>query len=113
MRRLARTLVLFAVLAVLAAPAAPAAPLPGQQLELRFLDVGQGDAVLVREGGKTALVDAGGTAVTAQLRALRVDTIDLLVASHKHADHIGGMTGVLAGTTVRFYPDNGGGDITL
>lgn len=43
----------------------------------------------------------------ARLRALRVDTIDLLVASHNHADHIGGITGVLAGTTVRFYLDNG------
>lgn len=92
----------FAFLALLAAPAS------GQQLELRFLDVGQADAVLVREGGKTALVDAGGGAgVLAQLRALGVDTIDLLVASHNHADHIGGMTAVLGGTVVRFYLDNG------
>jgi beta-lactamase superfamily II metal-dependent hydrolase len=43
----------------------------------------------------------------AQLRALGVDTIDLLVASHNHADHIGGMTAVLGGTVVRFYLDNG------
>lgn len=79
-----------------------------QQLELRFLDVGQADAILIREGGKTALIDAGGGArVLAQLRALGVDTIDLLVASHNHADHIGGMTAVLGATVVRFYLDNG------
>ncbi|MGH2397946.1 MAG: ComEC/Rec2 family competence protein, partial [bacterium] len=83
-------------------------PLSGQQLELRFLDVGQADAILIREGGKTALIDAGGGAgVLVQLRALRVDRIDLLVASHNHSDHIGAMTAVLGGTTVRFYLDNG------
>jgi len=42
-----------------------AGPLTGQQLELRFVDVGQGDAVIIRQGGKTALaetrVSAGAT----------------------------------------------------
>jgi len=83
-------------------------PLRAQQLELRFLDVGQADAILVREGGKTALIDAGsGAGILTQLHALGVDTIDLLVASHNHSDHIGGMTAVLGGTVVRFYLDNG------
>jgi beta-lactamase superfamily II metal-dependent hydrolase len=99
MRRLAP---LFAFLWCLALP------LSGQELELHFLDVGQGDAILIRESGKTALIDAGGDgAVLSQIRALRVDTIDLLVASHNHADHIGGMAAVLGGTVVRFYMDNG------
>ena len=85
-----------------------ALPLQGQQLELRFLNVGQGDAVLIREGGRAALVDAGGSgAAFAALRGLGIDTIDLLVASHNHADHIGGMTAVLDGTVVRYYLDNG------
>jgi beta-lactamase superfamily II metal-dependent hydrolase len=80
----------------------------GEQLELRFLDVGQGDAILIREGGKTALVDAGHSArIVPQLRALGIDTIDLVVASHNHADHIGGMHAVLGGTKVRYYLDNG------
>jgi competence protein ComEC len=94
--------------ALLAFVALLALPLPAQQLELRFFDVGQGDAVLVREGGKTALIDAGGgPVVLAQLRRLGVGTLDLIVASHGHADHIGGMTDVLDGTVVRFYMDNG------
>jgi len=84
-----------------------ALPLQGQQLELRFLNVGQADAVLIRESGRTALVDAGSSAVLGYLRALRIDTIDLVVASHNHADHIGGMTAVLGGTVVRYYLDNG------
>lgn len=87
---------------------APVLPLRGQQLEIRFLDVGQADAVLVREGGKTALIDAGQSgALVSQIRALGVDTIDLVVASHNHADHIGGIASVLSQFVVRFYLDNG------
>lgn len=85
-----------------------ALPLWGQQLELRFLDVGQGDAVLVREGRKTAVIDAGPSGdVALRLRALGIDTIDLAVASHNHADHIGGMAAILSQFVVRFYLDNG------
>jgi competence protein ComEC len=70
-----------------------AGPLAAQQLEIRFLDVGQGDATLIREGGKTVLIDAGGSAsIATYLRSFGIDTIDLLVASHNHSDHIGGMT---------------------
>lgn len=77
-------------------------------LELRVLDVGQGDAVLIRSDGRTALIDAGpADRIVAQLRALGVDTVDLLVASHNHADHIGGMDAVLDSFPVRFYLDNG------
>src|SRR5437016_12610552 len=79
-----------------------------QQLEIRFLDVGQGDAALIRSGTKTLLIDAGSSAgVVSYLRAFHIDTIDLIIASHNHADHIGGMTGVLQSAVVRFYMDNG------
>src|SRR6266700_5099023 len=85
-----------------------AGPLAAQQLEIRFLDVGQGDAALIRSGTKTLLIDAGGSAgVVSYLRAFHIDTIDLVIASHNHADHIGGMTGVLQSAVVRFYMDNG------
>ena len=85
-----------------------AAPLSAQQLEIRFLDVGQGDAALIREGGKTVLIDAGPSArIESYLREFGVDTIALVVASHNHSDHIGGMTTVLSSAVVRFYLDNG------
>lgn len=77
-------------------------------LELRFLDVGQGDAALVRSAGRTVLVDAGPSdRIVARLRELGVRSIDLLVASHNHADHIGGMDAVLDSLPVRSFLDNG------
>jgi len=76
--------------------------------DLIFLDVGQGDAVLIRSPeGKTALIDAGGGSIVHLLTALGVDTIDLGLASHPHADHIGGMAEVLRTFAVRYYLDNG------
>ena len=85
-------------------------PLHGQTLELRFLDVGQGDAALiVTPEGKRVLVDAGPGAspVVPYLESHHYDTLDLIVASHNHTDHIGGMTDVIASTVVRSYLDNG------
>lgn len=86
-----------------------ALPLPTDTvLRIIFLDVGQGDAVLIRAPeGQTALVDAGPRDVVPLLRQLGVDRIDLLVASHPHADHIGGMARVVESLPVRFYMDNG------
>ena len=83
-----------------------ARPVQAQTLELRFLDVGQGDAALiVTPEGKKVLVDAGPGAspVVPYLRAHHDDTLDLIVASHNHTDHIGGMTAVIAATAVRAY----------
>lgn len=77
-------------------------------LRIIFLDVGQGDAVLIQAPeGQTALVDAGPRDVVPLLRELGVERIDLLVATHPHADHIGGMAGVIEALPVRFYMDNG------
>jgi beta-lactamase superfamily II metal-dependent hydrolase len=77
-------------------------------VEITFLDVGQGDAVLVRApDGRTALIDAGTEAPLDALRASGVERIELLVATHPHADHIGGMRDVLTALPVRFYMDNG------
>lgn len=87
-----------------------AIPAHAQPLELRFLNVGQGDAALIiTPEGKHVLVDAGPSAATVlpYLRSQHYDTLDLVVASHAHADHIGGMTDVLASTVVRNYLDNG------
>ncbi|WP_425154598.1 lamin tail domain-containing protein [Candidatus Palauibacter sp.] len=84
-------------------------PFPADSvLRITFLDVGQGDAVLVQApSGQVALIDAGRSDVVRILRQFGVSEIDLLVATHPHADHIGGMASVIETFPVRFYMDNG------
>ncbi len=77
-------------------------------LVVDVLDIGQGDAILVRADGRAVLVDAGpGRAIVDQLERLGVRRLDLAVASHAHADHIGGMQAVIEAVDTRFYMDNG------
>ncbi len=84
-----------------------APPQPDSSLRVTFLDVGQGDAILLQAPeGQTALIDASRGDIVPLLREMGVTGIDLLVATHPHADHIGGMTGVLESFPVRFYMDN-------
>lgn len=58
-----------------------------------FLDVGQGLAVLFEFDGKFAMYDAGpdSVGVMDSLRARGVDTLQWVVASHYHRDHVGGL----------------------
>jgi len=74
-------------------------------LTVRVMDVGQGDSILVQfPNGCNMLVDAAdrshGRAVVDYLRSLKIKQIDILVATHPHADHIGGMADVLDAFTV-------------
>jgi competence protein ComEC len=78
-------------------------------LQVTFLDVGQGDALLIRTPeDRFVLVDAGPAGdIAGRLDALEVKRLDLVVASHPHADHIGGMENVLRAIPVTYYMDNG------
>jgi len=81
------------------------------KLSLYFLDVGQGDSSLIIFGNKTILIDAGeidmGDRVVNDLKALGVTKIDLLIATHPHSDHIGGMQKVLDNFSVGQVLDSG------
>ncbi len=79
-----------------------------------FLDVGQGDAILIRSPeGKTALVDAGPSKEIVRLiRERGVKSIDLVVVSHHHADHYGGMDAVIRAFHPRIFLDNGSSHTT-
>ncbi|SFC70538.1 competence protein ComEC [Halobiforma haloterrestris] len=71
------------------------------ELEIHHIDVGQADAtLLVEPSGETMLIDSGdwrqdGSEVIEYLEARDIDRIDHLVATHGHADHIGGHAAVI------------------
>lgn len=70
------------------------------QLTAHYIDVGQGDCEFIElPNNETMLIDAGdsgsGPEITAYIKNLGYDTINYLVATHPHADHIGGMSYVI------------------
>ena len=84
---------------------APAATTALDNLVVRFVDVGQGDASIIEfPDGKTMLIDTptgeAGT-VKSQLAADGRNTIDWLVATHPDADHIGGLDTIISTLDVR------------
>ena len=79
-------------------------------LELHFIDVGQGDAVLLRAPtGQNVLYDGGeaGSGTLAYLQRLGVEELDIVVASHHHADHIGGLPAVIRAYEPQYFVENG------
>jgi competence protein ComEC len=74
-------------------------PPPSGSLSVSFIDVGQGDGVLVQAGGESYLIDAGraeeGPNVVDFLRSRSVESLDGIVVSNPDADHIGGFLDVL------------------
>ena len=75
----------------------------GDGLTVHFIDVGQGDSILLTCGGKSMLIDGGGDhaggTVVDYLKQQDVQRLDYLIATHPHRDHIGGLHDV-----VRNYP---------
>jgi competence protein ComEC len=67
------------------------------KLDVYFIDVGQGDAILLDQGTTEVLIDAGSSSlgVTSFLQQYVDGPLEVMVATHAHADHIGGLTAVL------------------
>jgi competence protein ComEC len=75
-------------------------------MEVHFLDVGQADCIFIQtSNNKTMLIDAGddhdGQRVKKFLERKGIEKIDILVATHPHHDHIGGMDTILASFDVQ------------
>ena len=80
-------------------------------LQVEILDIGQGDAILIRSpGGKNVLIDGGtgrGNSVYEHLQQRGIEQVNLMVGTHAHADHIGGLDEVIENLPVKMYMDNG------
>lgn len=85
-------------------PTEPSKPTPpttsSGPLIVSFIDVGQGDSILIQTpNNKVILIDAGtssyGPAIERYLKQRDIVMIDVLIATHPHADHIGGMAHII------------------
>ncbi len=69
------------------------------ELEIHFIDVENADCIFIRQQDKTLLIDAGESVtfdrVERYLEDYGVSHLDMVIATHPHADHIGGMPSVL------------------
>jgi competence protein ComEC len=98
------------ILAVLASAAA--ITMPDDELHVSFLNIGQGDAILIQRGSQQVLIDGGASpqTLTGELsdRMPFWDrTIELVVLTHPDDDHISGLVEVLERYRVEqvLYPD--------
>lgn len=69
-------------------------------LQVHFIDVGQGDSTLIiTPDKKTVLIDAGdeqhSSRTTGYIKSQGIDKLDLVIATHPDADHIGGMDKII------------------
>jgi competence protein ComEC len=94
---------------------------PRGVLRITTLDVGQGDATLVDlPDGRLMLIDGGGfvgspvdpgrSVILPLLRARRRERVDIVVLSHPHPDHFGGLATTVAGVEVGEFWDSGQGE---
>ena len=95
-------LVTFLVVGLVAATLRAGSPWPPPGWWIVGCDVGQGDGFVMRSQGHVVVIDTGPDAelMDACLARLGVDSIDLLVLTHFHADHVDGLAGIIRGRSI-------------
>ncbi|HAT4103267.1 TPA: MBL fold metallo-hydrolase [Clostridium perfringens] len=77
------------------------------ELMISYIDVGQGDAAYIKVNGNDILIDAGPRSnskeLLEQLKAKNIDDFELVIATHPHEDHIGGMVDVFKEYEVKAF----------
>lgn len=73
--------------------------MPAASLSVHVIDVGQAEAILVLTAEKSMLIDGGARATTdlvqAYLRSQGVERLDIVIGTHPHEDHIGGLVEII------------------
>lgn len=69
------------------------------EMVVHYIDVGQGDSILIQVNNKNLLIDAGPQSdkknLLSYLSALNLEKLDYVIATHPHEDHIGNMDDVI------------------
>jgi competence protein ComEC len=80
---------------------------------IHFIDVGDGDSILIKSGDFDILIDGGlkkeGPKLIKYLKKQNINEIDIMIATHPHKDHIGGLLYVLKEYQVNTIIDSGYG----
>lgn len=92
-------IVIIAVcLALTFIPKQPVYPAEGE-LQVHFIDVGQGDCIYIAAGGQNMLIDCGeadeSAMAVAYLQDMGIRQLDYVVGTHPHSDHMGGMDRII------------------
>ena len=78
--------------------------LPNTQLRMKVFDVGNADAILLQNGDRFALIDAGerddGDELVSFFQRAGITRLDYVIATHPDSDHIGGMADVVNGVEI-------------
>lgn len=87
----------------------PQAPPPPPKISVHFIDVGFGEAILIKTPNKNALIDCGpdDQTIVNYLKEQGVTELAFLIGTHKNEENIGGCDGVLKNINVKEYFDNG------
>ncbi|MGL4763243.1 MAG: ComEC/Rec2 family competence protein [Sarcina sp.] len=76
-------------------------------LEVHFIDIGQGDSTLIKFNSKILLIDSGPNSseekLITYLKKNNVTTIDYLIATHPHEDHIGNIDAILKNFNIKKF----------
>ncbi len=117
MRKYAYWVIAAVLMALMIAGCSKGTPYPGAvngakaPLTIQVIDVGQGDAILIRASGQVTLVDTGDVPAREKLvsyiKNQGITTIDKVIITHPHADHLGGMNSILENFTVKHVYDSG------
>lgn len=86
-------------------------PDPSGQLKAHFIDVGQGDSILIQTPTQNILIDGGdrdyGSTVVDYIKNQGINKLDLVIGTHTHSDHIGGLIEVFKNIPVKEVIDPG------
>ena len=80
-------------------------------VKVYFIDVGQADCILIQDGDKNMLIDAGnnidGPLLVEYFKSLNIKEFKYVIATHPHEDHIGGLDDIINNFNVKkfFMPD--------